>query len=191
MIRLVRLGLAMSVCAGLLLPGSARLAGQAPADEARYYDFWPGTWCTLVDGRPDPGATCFVVRQGLHASDFHEEWAQVVDGNRLRSRAMRAWDPIEKRWMLVWVSDQGHFQIWNGVKVGADWYIVRAFEQEGRQFLSRQAWIPTGPDRLVRVMERSFDEGATWQTRSRTEFGRMSPAQGNADKIDRWLPTSR
>lgn len=150
---------------------------QAPAGDAAYYAFWPGTWCAVVNGAPDTNASCFTVKPGPHAAAFDEEWVQMVDGQRLTSRAMRAWDPIAQRWMLVWVSDQGHFQIWEGAKVGADWFIVRAFEQEGRRFLSRQAWIPAGGDRLVRVMERSFDEGATWQTRSRTEFGRVPGAR--------------
>jgi len=161
----------MSLIASIIVLSLA--AVQAPPPDAAYYAFWPGTWCAVVDGAPQPTESCFTVRQGAHAAAFEEEWVQLVDGQRLVSRAMRAWDPIEKRWMLVWVSDQGHFQIWNGAKFGDDWYIVREFEQEGRRFLSRQAWIPSGPDRLVRVMERSFDNGATWQPRLRTEFGRL------------------
>jgi hypothetical protein len=148
---------------------------QAPATDAAYYAFWPGTWCALVDDAPRADQSCFVVKTGLHDAVFDEEWVQLVDGQRLVSKAMRAWDPIEKRWMLVWVSAEGHFQIWNGTKVGSDWYIVRAFEQGGQSFLSRQAWIPNGAGRLVRVMERSFDNGVTWQPRSRTEFGRLQP----------------
>ena len=163
----------MTLAAALVF-AAALAHPQDAASDAAYYAFWPGTWCAVANGAPNPDDSCFTVKAGAHAAAFEEEWVQLADGQRLMSRAMRAWDPVEKRWMLVWVSDQGHFQIWNGVKVGADWYIVREFEQDGRRFLSRQAWIPTGAGRLVRVMERSFDNGATWQPRSRTEFGRLS-----------------
>ena len=146
---------------------------QPLAADAAYYAFWPGTWCAVVDGAPNPNDSCFTVKQSVHPAAFEEEWVQLVDGKRMVSRATRAWDPVEQRWMLAWVSAEGHFQIWNGTKVGNDWYIVREFEQGGRKFLSRQAWIPTGPGRLLRVMERSFDNGATWQPRYRTEFGRL------------------
>ena len=157
-----------SVLAALLV---APPAAQDP-DESRYYDFWPGTWCELVDDRPNPDGSRFIVTQGVHASAYDEEWQQVIDGRRLISSATRAWDPVERRWMLVWIGAEGHFQIWAGEKADADWYIQRPFEQGGRRFLSRQAWIPTAPDRLVRVMERSFDNGATWEPRYRTAFGR-------------------
>ena len=76
--------------------------------------------------------------------------------------------------MFVWVSDNGLFQVWEGKKFGDDWYIVREFEIDGDRFLSRQAWIPDEEDELVRVMERSFDNGHTWETRSRTRFKRIA-----------------
>jgi hypothetical protein len=75
--------------------------------------------------------------------------------------------------MFVWVSDNALFQVWNGEKIGSDWYIVREFDFEGQRFLSRQAWIPEGRDRLVRVMDRSTDGGRTWQSRSRTTYQRV------------------
>ena len=65
--------------------------------------------------------------------------------------------------MYVWVSENGLFQVWEGRKIGKDWYIVRPFDISGDKYLSRQAWIPNGPDRLIRVSERSNDEGRTWQ----------------------------
>jgi hypothetical protein len=147
--------------------------GQATAVvDARYYDFFPGTWYELRDGVRDSIAT-FTIRRGVHAAAFEEEWRLVIDSGRVsRSTGLRAWDQGSGKWMFVWVSDLGHFQVWDGVKVGADWYIQRLFEQGGRRFLSRQAWIPDGPDRLVRVMERSFDDGRTWQPRSRVTYQR-------------------
>ena len=73
----------------------------------------------------------------------------------------------------VWVSDNALFQVWDGQKVGDRWYIVREFEIDRKRFLARQAWWPEGVDRVVRVSERSFDGGETWQPRFRQEYGRL------------------
>jgi hypothetical protein len=152
--------------------------GAAPTStlvDDRYYDFWPGTWYAVNDGVRDSVPT-FVVRRGVHPAVFEEEWRLVIDSGRVsRSTGLRAWDQTYAKWMFVWVSDLGHFQIWEGVRIGNRWYIQRAFEQGGQRFLSRQAWIPEGPDRVVRIMERSFDEGRTWQPRSRVAYQRDAP----------------
>ena len=148
-------------------------AAPPPSPEMAYYDFWPGTWARVVNGRVDPKATSFRVKRSIHAAAFEEEWRQVDDKGVVRlSRGIRAWDQVTNRWMFTWVSENALFQVWEGRKYGDRWYIVREFEAGGRRFLSRQAWWPEGPNRVIRVMERSFDEGKTWELRSRTEFGR-------------------
>lgn len=147
-----------------------------PSPEMRYYDFWPGQWARVVNGHVDPKASSFNVKRGLHDAAFEEEWRLVNDqGKVATSRALRAWDQVSGRWMFAWVSDNALFQVWEGRKFGEHWYIVREFEVEGRRFLSRQGWWPSGPDRILRVSERSFDGGKTWETRSREEYGRVAP----------------
>ncbi len=148
------------------------------SEEARYFDFWPGTWVEVVDGHPDPSATTFTVCRSVHPAAFEERWKLVYEGAAHHSTALRAWDEANDRWMFTWVNDDGLFQVWEGEKFGEDWYIVREFEVDGQRFLSRQAWLPQGEEELVRVMERSFDGGRTWETRSRTPFRRVS---GEAD----------
>ena len=144
-----------------------------PSPEMGYYDFWLGTWASIVNGRVDTKASSFRVTRGIHAAAFEEEWRQVDEKGVVRlSRAIRAWDQVSNRWMFTWVSDNALFQVWEGRKYGDRWYIVREFEVGGRRFLSRQAWWPEGPNRVIRVMERSFDEGKTWELRARTEYGR-------------------
>jgi hypothetical protein len=146
----------------------------APSPEMKYYDFWPGTWVRVVNGRADTDASRFVVRRGVHSAAFEEDWRLVSDpGTVSTSRAIRAWDQIGRRWMFVWISDNALFQVWEGQKVGDRWYIVKEFEIDGKRFLSRQAWWPEGQDRLIRVSERSFDGGATWQPRFREEYVRL------------------
>lgn len=162
--------LGLAVCLLTLSAHAQTDAAMTESDDTHYFDFWPGTWVEVVDGEPDPGATRFTVRRSVHAAAFEEEWRLVYGGEAHESVALRAWDQVNERWMFTWVSDNGLFQVWEGVEVGEDWYIVREFEIDGETFLSRQAWIPEGEDKLVRVMERSFDGGETWKTRSRTVF---------------------
>lgn len=144
------------------------------SEETHYFDFWPGTWVEIVGGHPDSSATTFKVRESVHPASFEERWKLVYEGAAHHSIGLRAWDQVNDRWMFTWVSDNGLFQVWEGRKWGDDWYIVREFQVDGKRFLSRQAWIADGGDELVRVMERSFDDGQTWETRSRTRFKRVS-----------------
>ncbi len=149
-------------------------APPAPSPEMRYYDFWPGRWARVVDGRVDSKASSFHITRSIHDAAFEEEWRLVNEAGKVAiSRAFRAWDQVSNRWMFVWMSDNALFQVWEGRKYGERWYIVREFEIEGRRFLSRQAWWPSGPDRVVRVSERSFDGGSTWTLRFREEYGRI------------------
>lgn len=152
--------------------------------EAHYFDFWPGTWVEVVDGTPDRSATTFEVSQGVHRAAFEERWRLVYGGTDHNSTALRAWDRVKERWMFTWVSDNGLYQVWEGKKFGDDWYIVREFEIDGERFLSRQAWIPTSDGELVRVMERSFDGGHTWEPRSRTFFRRIAGGSRSSERAE-------
>jgi hypothetical protein len=143
-------------------------------EDSRYFDFWEGDWHRVIDGRVDTSATRFEVRRGVHPAAFEEVWRLRVDSTTvLRARAFRAWDKTSGRWMFVWVSDNGLFQVWEGRKVGAHWYIYREFGEGSDRFLSRQAWISVGRDRVVRTIERSNDGGASWLLRVREVFVRI------------------
>jgi hypothetical protein len=145
----------------LVMPDSA---------DVRYYDRWPGTWYRVTGDRVDSLPT-FIVRRGP-GNSFEESWHLTVDGTRSRSFGLRGWDPDLRSWRLVWVADPGHFQIWDGVKSAGGWYIIRRFGADSTAFLSRQAWIPQGPDMMLRTVERSTDGGKTWTTRYRDLFKR-------------------
>jgi hypothetical protein len=143
--------------------------------DTHYFDFWVGTWYRIVNGRVDTSATRFQVTRGVHPGALEETWRMVVDTNRVAARAFRAWDKTRGRWMYVWVSDNGLFQAWEGRRVGADWYFFHEFDIQGDRYLSRQGWLPAGPDRATRVSERSVDGGRTWQLRFREEYRRVTP----------------
>lgn len=144
--------------------------------ELHYFDFWSGTWNRVIDGRVDTSATRFVVTRGLHAGAWEERWRQRLDSTTvLHARAFRTWDKTTRRWTYVWVSDNGLFQVWEGRKVGIHWYFYREFDVQGDRYLSRQAWLPAEPGRLVRISERSSDGGGSWQLRFREDYRRMPP----------------
>ncbi|HUQ79787.1 MAG TPA: hypothetical protein VM076_01545 [Gemmatimonadaceae bacterium] len=142
-------------------------------DGARYYAaFWPGAWYALKDGARDSIPT-FVVRPGPNPAAFEEEWRLGDGAQRARSVGLRAWDQASSKGSFLWVSDQGHAQVWDAVKVGEAWYIQRPFDQGGQKFLSRQTWIPSADGSTVDwLSERSLDEGKTWAVRYRLTFVR-------------------
>jgi hypothetical protein len=144
-----------------------------PAD-ARYYDFWPGTWYRVIDGEIDTTNTRFHVTPGIHSAAFEETWRLVIDSTTtITARALRAWDAGAGHWQYVWISDDGLFQVWEGRRVNGDWYIYREFEGQGEPLLSRQAWLPQESGRVVRISEQSSDGGATWRRRFREEYRRV------------------
>jgi hypothetical protein len=144
-----------------------------PAD-ARWYDFWEGTWYRVVNGRPDSTSTRFVVRRGVHDASWEEDWRMVLDSATVvHAHAIRSWDATRDRWGYLWVSSDGHFQEWEGRKVGEDWYIYRRFAFPADRYLSRQAWLPLGPGRVRRISQKSYDNGASWELRFEEEYVRV------------------
>lgn len=93
------------------------------SEDTHYYDFWPGTWVEVVDGRADTSATTFTVRRSVHPAAFEEDWRLVYNGASHQSTALRAWDQVNNRWMFTWISDNALFQVWEGQKRGDHWYI--------------------------------------------------------------------
>lgn len=145
-----------------------------PSTDQNYFDFWVGTWYRVIGGRIDTTSPRFQVERGVHRTAFEESWRLVIDSvTTLNAGAFRAWDQTMQRWRYVWISSDGRFQVWDGRKVGDDWYIYREFEVEGSRFLSRQAWLPVEPGRVVRVTERSKDGDRSWQLRFREEYVRL------------------
>jgi hypothetical protein len=136
--------------------------------DTHYYDFWVGRWAVEKDGRIDPSDTRFTVTKGVHAGALEETW----DGD-IQARAFRAWDKTAGRWMHVWVSANGLFQVWEGRRVGEDWYMFHEFAINGDRYLSRQAILPRGEGRAVRISERSDDGGKTWTLRFREDLRRI------------------
>jgi hypothetical protein len=167
-------GAVIGLLCGVAFPAAAQDVIHQPfPPAARYFDFWPGTWYRVVNGLPDTTATRFTVRRSVHSAAWEEEWRMRVDTSLVVAHAVRAWDATRNRWEYVWVSSQGHFQVWEGRQVGSDWYIYREFEFPTDRYLSRQAWLPISPGRVRRISQKSYDGGVTWQLRFEEEYVRL------------------
>jgi len=168
--------LASCVTLSVLLATVGPVHGQQPAagdsSDVHYYDRWPGVWHRVEGERIDSLPT-FEVRRGP-GNSFLENWWLVIDGKRTPSFGLRSWDKATGTWRLVWVADPDFFQIWDGIKQPEGWHIIRAFGEGSAAFLSRQGWVLSGADRLVRTIERSTDGGRSWTVRSREVFQRVS-----------------
>ena len=135
--------------------------------DTHYYDFWVGRWEVVKDNVADPHGTTFVVTRGVHPAALEETWSGA-----LAARAFRSWDKTAGRWMHVWVSANGLFQVWEGRKVGSDWYMFKEFDIAGDRYLSRQAILRRDDHHATRISERSDDGGRTWQLRFREDLRR-------------------
>lgn len=141
-----------------------------------YYDFWPGHWVRIVDGRPDTKASSFAVRRSVHAAAFEEEWRLVSETGKVStSRAFRAWDQVGRRWMFAWISDNALFQVWEGARS----MIVGTSFGSSRSMASASCPGRLGGQSVAIVWFESASArstvGATWQPRFREEYVRSVP----------------
>lgn len=132
-----------------------------PKGDAKYYDFWAGTWYILKADNTLDTTSYFKVKRSVHPSAFTEEWQF---GNGAKSIAVRAWDKTNNKWGFVWVSDNGLYQVWESKKVEGHWYMYKQFTINGDTYLSRQGFIPQTDGTVLRISEKTYDE-KTWELR--------------------------
>lgn len=158
----------------MLIFGTSLLFSQSAKPDSIYYDFWEGTWYPIENGKIDT-TSYFKVKKGINSLVFEEDWRMGHDGSL--AKGIRAWDIINQKWQYIWMHESGLFQIWDGRKVDGNWYIYKHFNINGDIYLSRQTWIPTGNDELVRISEKSYDEGKTWQLRFKYNYKKVNDFQ--------------
>lgn len=132
-----------------------------PEGDAKYFDFWEGTWCLLKDDNTVDSTVCFKVQRSVHPSAFTEEWGTLKDRSAV---ALRAWDKTNNKWGFVWVSANGLYQVWDTKKIDGNWYIYKQFTVEGDTYLSRQSFILQPDGTVLRISEKSYDE-KKWEVR--------------------------
>src|SRR6185437_8223288 len=141
-----------------------------PTGEALYYNFWVGNWHKVRKDDHDTKVQ-FRVSKSINPAAFYEDWDMQIDSvTTIHAVALRAWDKTNSKWMYTWVSDNGLYQVWEGKKVGENWYLFKEFTINGVTYLSRQEWIPDRENKLIRISERSDDQGKTWKLRFKENF---------------------
>lgn len=139
-----------------------------PEGDAKYFDFWKGTWYLMKDDNSIDSNSFFVVRELVHPSCFMEEWH--FEGNN--AVALRTWDKINNRWGYAWVSANGLYQVWDTKKVNKHWYIYKQFTISGDTYLSRQSLIQQSDGTVFRLSEKSYDE-KKWELRFRQRLKKV------------------
>ncbi|MFT3910902.1 MAG: hypothetical protein QM737_15900 [Ferruginibacter sp.] len=141
-----------------------------PDGDAKYFDFWVGTWFEMKDDHSLDSNSFFKVTRNVNASSFTEEW-QFSNG--MKSIAIRAWDKTNNKWGFVWVSDNGLYQVWDTRKVDGNWYIYRLFTINNDSYLSRQSFILQPDGTVLRTSEKSYDE-KKWEVRFKQRLKKVS-----------------
>jgi hypothetical protein len=131
-------------------------------EDAKYFDFWEGTWCVVNDDNTVDTTSYFKVQRSVNAASFVEEWCS--GSNKLKSIALRAWDKTNQKWGFVWVSGNGLYQVWDTRKVDGHWYIYKSFTIKGDTYLSRQGFLPQQDGTVLRISEKSYDD-KKWELR--------------------------
>ncbi|MBC7827450.1 MAG: hypothetical protein H7122_06880 [Chitinophagaceae bacterium] len=132
-----------------------------PEGDAKYFDFWEGTWFVIKTDNTLDSNSYFKIRRSVHPSCFIEEWQS---GKGMNSIALRSWDKTNNKWGFVWISGNALFQIWDSKKANGHWYIYKEFNIKGDTYLSRQGFIPQPDGTVVRISEKSYDE-KKWEIR--------------------------
>ena len=137
--------------------------------DAKYFDFWEGTWYLVNDDNSLDTTTYFKVKRSVNPAAFEEEW--MLGEQKLKSIALRAWDKTNQKWGFVWVSSNGLYQVWDTKKVDGNWYIYKNFTINGDSYISRQGFLLQPDGSVLRISEKSYDE-KKWETRFKQRLKR-------------------
>jgi hypothetical protein len=137
------------------------------APDHRRLDFMLGNWRT-----GDPGNATVAAAEGestvepmLDGCILHEHRNLSRQGKRLfDGDAYWGYDSTTKHWLLVYVDDQSHMQVYEGSEEAGHLAFYRERpDPDGKLLLIRIVYAPASPSGYTQVLERSGDHGATWQ----------------------------
>ena len=144
------------------------------AQDHRKFDFMIGTWQTS-----DPGTATVAASQGTSTVDsmldnciVHEHRSVGREGKRLfDGDAYWGYDATTKHWLLFYLDDQSHMQVYEG-REGAGhlaFYRERP-DPDGKPILIRIVYTPVNASSYTQAVERSSDHGVTWQPAEVTTY---------------------
>jgi hypothetical protein len=144
------------------------------AQDHRKFDFKIGTWQTS-----DPGTATVAASAGestvgamLDSCIAHEhrtvsrQRKRVFDGD-----AYWGYDATTKHWLLFYMDDQSHMQVYEGREEGGHLAFYRERpDPDGKPILIRIVYAPVNASRYTQAVERSSDHGATWEPAGVTTY---------------------
>lgn len=155
---------------------SASPARPCAASDHRIFDFMVGLWRTSSPANVGGGATegASTIETVLDGCIIHEHRNLSRDGKRLfDGDGYWGYDSVKKQWLLFYMDDQSHMQVYEGRQDGGKigFYRERP-DPDGKPILIRIVYTPTGNSAYTQAVERSADNGATWQLSGVTTYQR-------------------
>lgn len=178
--------LAVSMAALTLLAVGATPAQEAPPEFPRpceddpvrgQLDFWVGEWRVVGSEDQLLGHNRISKRHG--GCVIEEAWTSGRGGGS--GESLNFVDPSDGRWRQVWVGSTGTVIRYEGeLRDGAMRFQGSAVTADGTEALSRMVLEPLEGGRVRQRIERSDDDGETWET---TFLGTYLPEPGREAAI--------
>jgi hypothetical protein len=144
------------------------------AQDHHRFDFMIGTWHTI-----DPGTATVAAALGestvepmLDSCIVHEHRSLSRQGKRLfDGDAYWGYDALTKRWLLFYMDDLSHMQVYEGREEAGHLAFYRERpDPDGKLILIRIVYAPASTSSYTQAVERSSDHGATWQPGGMTTY---------------------
>jgi hypothetical protein len=144
------------------------------AQDHRKFDFMIGTWQTS-----DPGTATVAASQGESLVDSMLDDCIVHEHRTVSRQAKRlfdgdaywGYDATTKHWLLFYLDDQSHMQVYEGREEAGHLAFYRERpDTDGKPILIRIVYTPVNTSSYTQAVARSNDHGATWQPAGVTTY---------------------
>jgi hypothetical protein len=152
---------------------SAATESACGAARHHIFDFMIGSWHTSDSSTPNvaPAEGESAVEATLDGCVIHEHRHLTRQGKPLfDGDAYWGYDLTTKRWLLFYMDDASHFQVYEGrEETGHLAFYRERPDPDGKPILIRIAYAPIASG-YTQTVERSGDHGATWQAGGVTTY---------------------
>ena len=133
-----------------------------------------GTWRTN-----DPGNATVAAAEGestiepmLDGCIVHERRSLTRQGKHLfNGDAYWGYDSTTKRWLLFYIDDQAHMQVYEGREPAGNLAFYRERpDADGKIILVRITYTPINASSYTQTVERSTNHGETWESGGATTY---------------------
>ena len=124
----------------------------------RQFDFWVGKWDAISASGKKLGTNVITRRES--GNIIHESW---TSSNGSTGQSINYFDPADKKWKQVWVSQNGNVVYYHGnFKDGAMRYTGDNIKPNGTKVHAECTLTPLEDGRIHHVIRHTTDGGETW-----------------------------